>query len=276
MTRRQPQPGNTPSLDEVAAERLLRGFRPTVGASSDEQAVAKLLAAASAPPSASELSGEARAVAAYTATRPATTGPRHARHALRRPRLVLSPRVGHGVAAAAALGALTVGGMAAAAYTGSLPGSIQRLAHDHIGAPQQHRHHTAAPSRAHPTPTQTALRSSQAPKGGQPGLSAVTLPPAHTRPGSSSRGGTQPTSGPRSQRFLLCNAYTAAVASGKKRDVDAALRSLEQAAGGADRVLVYCAPVWHPGLDVNPSDPLPSGDQGAHPPRSSAPARPPN
>ena len=62
MTRRAWYSRNTSPLDEVAAERLLRGQLPSVGASSDEQALAKLLAAASAPPSVHELSGEPRAV----------------------------------------------------------------------------------------------------------------------------------------------------------------------------------------------------------------------
>jgi hypothetical protein len=266
MVRSPEPPGEHPSLDEVSAERLLRGQRPASGAPAGEQAVYELLAAASAPPTARELSGEARAVAAFTATRPATTGPRHARHVIRRRRPAVRPRVGHGVAAAAALGALTLGGVAAAAYTGSLPSSIQRLAHDHIGAP--HGDHPgshlpdAVPSR--PKPTGTALRSGR-PGGtvGQPGLSAIT--PTTPRP-SPSGPGRRPNTTPISQRLQLCTAYVTARVRGDTREADRAFRRLENAAGGRDNVWAYCEPVWgggdhstsYPGPhDSNYPDPWP-------------------
>ena len=268
MTRRREQAGNTPSLDEVAAERLLRGQRPSVGASSDEQAVAKLLAVASAPPSIQELSGEARAVAAFTATRPAAAGPRHARHVARRRRLVLNPRVSHGVAAAAALGALTVGGVTAAAYSGKLPGSMQRLAHDHIGAPRQHaaRPHPT-PAASHSSSTQKALRSDEGSEHGQPGLSAVTPKrsthaPSPTGPGRSLPHGTS------AQRFVLCTAYVIARDHGAKPDADQLFRQLAKLAGGRGNVSDYCAPIWQ----ANPGDPRDPGYTGAHPPISTAPA----
>jgi hypothetical protein len=265
MTRRTWYSRSTSPLDEVAAERLLRGQLPSVGASSDEQALAKLLAAASAPPSVHELSGEPRAVAAYIATRPASTGPRHARHVLRRRRPVINSRVSHGVAAAAALGALTVGGVAAAAYTGSLPGSMQRLAHDHLGAPRQHPKPPPTIATSHQTPTQTALRSHGSPDDkGQPGLSAVTPPPAAT---SAGRGSS--TNGLRSQRYLLCTAYTTAHSHGTKADVDEALRQLVKAAGGHTKVLDYCAPIWH--TNQYPNDPHDPVYPSAHPPLTTAP-----
>lgn len=261
MTRRSWHSRNTSPLDEVAAERLLRGQHPSVGASSDEQALAKLLAVASAPPSVHELSGEPRAVAAYIATRPASTGPRHARHVLRRRRPVINSRVSHGVAAAAALGALTVGGVAAAAYTGSLPGSMQRLAHDHLGAPRQHPKPPATVASTHQTPTQTALRShAPSDEKGQPGLNAVT-PSART---SASRGSSA--NGIRSQRYLLCTAYTAART---KAQLDEALRQLTKAAGGHANVIEYCAPIWH--TNQFPTDPHDPANPSAHPPVTTAP-----
>jgi len=261
MTRRSWYSRSTSPLDEVAAERLLRGQLPSVGASSDEQALAKLLAAASAPPSVHELSGEPRAVAAYIATRPASTGPRHARHVLRRRRPVINSRVSHGVAAAAALGALTVGGVAAAAYTGSLPGSMQRLAHDHLGAP---RHDPKPPPTivpSHQTPTQTALRShGPSDDKGQPGLTAAT-PPLQTPASRSSSA-----SGIRSQRYLLCTAYTAARS---KAQLDEALRQLVKAAGGHTNVVEYCAPIWQ--TTQYPNDPHDPAYASAHPPVTTAP-----
>lgn len=231
-------------MDEVSAERLLRGQRPTPGAPAGEQAVYDLLAAASAPPTARELSGEARAVAAFSATRPATTGPRHARHVIRRRRPAARPRVSHGVAAAAALGALTLGGVAAAAYTGSLPSSIQRLAHDHIGAPHGEGPHprpiATGPSR--PKPTGTALRSGR-PTGtaGEPGLSAMT--PSSPHP-STSGPGRRPSTSPFSQRYQLCTAFVMAKARGDDHEADRAFRRLAKAAGGEDRVWDYCKPIW--------------------------------
>ncbi len=282
MTRRRQQPDLTSSLDEVAAERLLRGQRPSVGASSDEQALAKLLAVASAPPSAYELSGEARAVAAFNATRPATTGPRHARHVARRHRFVLNSRVSHGVAAAAALGALTVGGVTAAAYSGSLPDSMQRLAHDHLGAP---RHHPVKPHPTRPPThialTHTALRSSDAAEHGQPGLSAATPRQTPRAATSSTRPAkAAPTQSISAQRFLLCTAYEVARDHGVQHDADRLFRELSTLAGGRDKVVAYCAPIWHPTPQLNPRDPHDPGYPSLHPPkptaRASADGRPPN
>ncbi len=246
MARRPEHAGGHPSFDEVTAERLLRGQRPAPGAPVAEQAVSDLLAAASAPPSARELSGEARAVAAFIATRPATTGPRHARHVVRRRRPTVGPRVSHGVAAAAALGVLTLGGVAAAAYTGSLPSPIQRLAHDHLGAPHGNSPNASGSTTStRPTSTASALRSGRTGNAGQPGLSAMT---PTSRPTPSGPGRATSTA-PASQRFQLCTDYAAARARGDQREADNAWRGLEKAAGGADNVAAYCAPVWPTGTN---------------------------
>jgi hypothetical protein len=244
--RPEQRPGGHPSIDEVTAERLLRGQRPAPGASAVEQELSDLLAAASAPPSARELSGETRAVAAFTATRPATTGPRHARHVIRRRRPAVRPRVGHGVAAAAALGALTLGGVAAAAYTGSLPSSIQRLAHDHIGAPHGAPAHKPVLTSTRPKSTHTALRSGRAGLPGQPGLSAMTPTPTPT---SSSKSQTQPPSSTTNStaadvRTQLCMAYVSARMRGDDDAANKAYQKLADAAGGRDKVVDYCAPIW--------------------------------
>jgi hypothetical protein len=286
MTRRPAQPGGHPYFDEVTAERLLRGQRPAPGAPPAEQVISELLAAASAPPSTSELSGEPRAVAAFAASRPATTGPRHARLVIRRRRPAVGPRVSHGLAAAAALGALTLGGVAAAAYTGSLPSSIQKLAHDHIGAPHGRPPHpqAASTSSRRPKPTATALRSGGAGNPGQPGLSAVTPTPRPTPsgPGRRSTSSTRPTSSvspvsPASQRFQLCNAYLDARSRGHQSDADKAWRRLEKAAGGRENVLAYCAPVWPTGaINSEPHDSsYPSQLPTSTAPESAA-GRPPN
>jgi hypothetical protein len=263
MARPPAQPGGHPYFDEVTAERLLRRQRPAPGAPPAEQVISELLAAASAPPSASELSGEPRAVAAFAASRPATTAPRHARHAIRRRRSAVGPRVSHGLAAAAALGALTMGGVAAAAYTGSLPSSIQKLAHDHIGAPHGRSPHPQPASTASRSKTTaTALRSGGAGNSGQPPLTAVTTPTPRPTPSGPGRRPAATSAAPRtssaslaSERYKLCTAYLQAQSRGDKSDVDQALRPLEKAAGGHDNVTAYCAPVWPSGaITTEPHD----------------------
>jgi len=107
------------------------------------RAVADLLAALRAPAGPGETSGWADALTLYRANGPATRplpeirvpeiGVPEIRPATRRPRLLGSLR-GVKVAVAAAL-LMLVGGSVAAAYTGSLPASLQRFAHEMIAAP---------------------------------------------------------------------------------------------------------------------------------------------
>lgn len=276
MTNDPGQHGEHP-LDEVTAERLLRGVRPSSGATAGEQALADLLAAASAPPSARELSGEARAVAAYSASRSATTGPRHRRHVVRRRRPAMRPRVSHGVAAAAALGALTIGGVAAAAYTGSLPGPIQRLAHDHLGAPHARQPGTTAVTAASGGRGATSPGTQPTTPTGQaapPGLSAVTGPPTPT---SSAHGRQSTSTSPSSlsDRYGLCTAYTRARAHADQHAIDNAMVKLAKAAGGPQNVSAYCAPVWGTGAPTPNPEPHDSGHpSGQHAPVTTAPPGP--
>jgi hypothetical protein len=276
MTNDPEQHGEHP-LDEVTAERLLRGVRPSAGATAGEQALGELLAAVSAPPSARELSGETRAVAAFSASRSATTGPRHSRHVIRRLRPAMRPRVSHGVAAAAAFGALAIGGVAAAAYTGSLPTSIQRLAHDHLGAPHPRQPRTAAGTDASsqqrgssPTGPFTTPTGHPAP----PGLSVVTSHPTASGRGRPTT--TTPTSlSPLAERYGLCTAYSHARAQADEQAADNALRRLEKAAGRPDHVSAYCAPVWHtstPSPNPEPHDSANPTTQ--HPPLTAVPPVP--
>jgi hypothetical protein len=271
MTNDPEQHGEHP-LDEVSAERLLRGVRPSPGATAGEQALGELLAAASAPPSACELSGETRAVAAFNASRSATTGPRHSRHVIRRRRSAMRPRVSHGVAAAAAFGALAIGGVAAAAYTGSLPASMQRLAHDHLGAP-------------HPKqPGATAVTAGSSRRGSPPPAARLTTPTGHPAPPGLSAVTTRPTSsGPGRQsttwpsalsnRYQLCTAYSHARAQPDKNAAKNALRELEKAAG-SQNVSDYCAPVWGSGTATPNPEPHDSAHPDQHPPLTTVPASP--
>lgn len=260
MVERSAEAGGTSSFDEVSAERLLRGQHAPAGASAGEQALGRLLAAAAAPPSTDELSGEAWAVAAFVATRPATTGPRHAWRVRRQRRSVLTPRISHGVAAAAALGVLTVGGVAAAAYTGSLPSSMQRLAHDHLGAPGNHHaappHHHRTAAGVPPHATAPPLRSPYPSEGEErPGLSAVaSSPPSSVLPRRSPS--TPPARS--TDRYRLCMTYTVAAKQQDAQAVARAYRALIKAAGGPQQVAEYCAPVWPPSQSITPNpDPEP-------------------
>jgi hypothetical protein len=273
MTNGPEQHGEHP-LDEVSAERLLRGMRPSPGATAGEQALGELLAAASAPPSARELSGETRAVAAFNASRSATTGPRHSRHVIRRRRSAMRPRVSHGVAAAAAFGAIAIGGVAAAAYTGSLPTSMQRLAHDHLGAPHPRQHGTTAVTAGSgrrgspPTARLTTPTGHPAP----PGLSAVSSRPTPSGPA----GGRSTTTSPSalSNRYQLCTAYSHARAQPDEHAAKNALRELEKAAGGPQNVSAYCAPVWGSGTATPNPEPHDSTHPDQHPPLTTVPASP--
>jgi hypothetical protein len=250
-------------------------MRPSSGATAGEQALSDLLAAASAPPSARELSGETRAVAAFNASRSATTGPRHGRHAIRRHRPAMRPRVSHGVAAAAALGALTVGGVAAAAYTGSLPTSIQRLAHDHLGAPHPRSPGvTALTSRSDRAHSSSLPARSDTPSDhpAPPGLSVVTPHPTSSVAGGQSASTTSPSQA--GDRDQLCTAYAHARAHADAHAADNAFRKLEKAAGGAQNVSAYCAPVWRGNTPSPNPEPHDSTHPDQHPPLTTVPGNP--
>src|SRR5579872_3297153 len=94
-------------------------------------AVAAVLAALQAPSADSELAGWNDALAAYREKAAVSRAPRRAR----RPFL----------AAAAAVALAALGCVTGAAYTGSLPGGLQRLAHETIAAPAVSDSRSAAP-----------------------------------------------------------------------------------------------------------------------------------
>jgi len=138
----------------LAGEGAAPGLRP----------LADILAALTAEATAGELAGEARAVAEYRC-RPGGPEPRWQ---LRIGPAVLAPRFSSKVAAAAAGVAVLLGGVATAAYADVLPGPIQLLAHDTIGAPYVAEARPAVPARGFATPGQPAEPGSPAAHG-QPG-----------------------------------------------------------------------------------------------------------
>ncbi len=111
---------------------------------------------------------------------------------------------------------VVLGGGVAAAYTGNLPATLQKVAHDTIAAPG------VRVTRAAPTP-------------GGPGYPVHPVGPRAT--GSAAYG--------------LCHAYQRAEEHGNAGQQAAAFRNLVNAAGGRGQVAAYCASVQHPGT-ANP------------------------
>ena len=146
-------------------------------------------------------------------------------------------------AAAAAAAAAVLGGVAAAAYTGTLPAPAQRFAHGVIGAPSpqpSHRPGTPRPSHRPGIPQATPARTD-------------AVGPDATGPAA----------------FGLCTAYAHAKAHGTASQKAVAFRNLAAAAGGAAKIAAYCAAVPHPGSSQS-SQPAsapthPVGHASAHP-----------
>ena len=191
-------------FSDAALAALLAGTEPPE-AMPGLQPVADVLAALRSGPTDDELAGEARVLAEF----------RHAAGVVARAPAPHRPRritslAGARAAVAAAVAALSLGGLATAAYAGMLPAPVQRLAHDTIGAP-------AAPSG---TPAGTHLARTRAPV--QPGAAGST---AHR----------------------LCTAYTLAKTHGTAAQRAAAFHNLVGAAGGAGKIAAFCGIAAHPG-----------------------------
>jgi len=158
--------------------------------------LARLLAALAGPAEPGELAGEAAARAAFShlvsparisprAPRPARQGFRRpGRHGSRRP-----ARTRVGLAAALTVTAAALAG--AAAYVGLLPGPIQLIAHEAVGAPAPHHHREVSgaagslqdtrgqrPPASHPAP-QPAGAAGATKAAGRVGVAK----PAYTPPG---------------------------------------------------------------------------------------------
>ena len=124
------------TLDESVLDALLTGQSLPPDAPEQACTIAHMLASLADPAVPGALAGEADARRAFVhAASLVSASPASRRRALRRPRrfaALLTSKL------AAALVAVTVGlgGVAAAAYAGALPASIQDLAHDAIGAPR--------------------------------------------------------------------------------------------------------------------------------------------
>jgi hypothetical protein len=173
--------------------------------------VAEVLVALQAPPDRREVAGWGQALTVY---REIAGGPgMPGRPRSRRPRLIARPLGARFAAAAGATVIAVLGGGVAAAYTGSLPGALQKVAHEVIAAPG------ARESSAAPTP-----QSSGHPAG--PSVAGAAA-------------------------YGLCNAYLHAEEHGNAGQ-SVAFRNLVNAAGGAGKVAAYCASAPHPGATSPP------------------------
>jgi hypothetical protein len=139
------------AIEDVALAALLSGTEVPGDLPAGLQPAADVVAALRARPASDELAGETVALAEFRA-RVGVSDPAGQRHR-RRPSLLTSLASAKAVAAAAVV-ALTLGGVATAAYAGALPSSAQRIAHDLIGAPDGHKTATmtSATRPAHPRP----------------------------------------------------------------------------------------------------------------------------
>ena len=198
---------------DAAAEALLAGRLAAADDDAELRLAAEALAALTAPPARSELAAEPAARAAYRAwfgpSAPAQGACRRrhtGRGGLLRARLAV-------VAAAA----LTLGGVAAAAFAGVLPTPMQRVAHDVLAAP----------------PARPGTRAER------------TRHPVHTAIPAGS-------AGPARGAHSLCATYARLKAHGSAQQEAVAFRHLAAAAGGPSGVTAYCAGLSHPGK-VRPS-----------------------
>jgi hypothetical protein len=232
------QRADVPELPDGALDALLTGDPGTDEAYAGLQPAAALLAALNAAPQDGELAGHARALAEF---RRRGGMPVHARRSARRRSRLLTALLTAKAAAAAATAAVALGGVAAAAYTGTLPAPAQQFAHSMIGAPTpqpSHRPSTPQPGHRPGTPQATPARTS-------------AVGPDATGPAA----------------FGLCTAYAHAKAHGTASQKATAFRNLAAAAGGAAKIAAYCATVPHPGnSQASQSAPThPAGRPASHP-----------
>lgn len=167
--------------------------------------------------------------------------------------LVIGSRAGI-VAGAAVIAAAT----GAAAYSGSLPGPMQRAAHSTIGAPAADDEQSSDEATDEPTgsPTETPTES---PTGGP------TDSP--TSSATKTNGVGPDATGPAA--FGLCNAWS----HGGLATVSVAYRNLAAAAGGADGIQAYCATIVKPGGGSPTSHPG-HGSPTSHPGHGSPTSHP--
>jgi len=201
--------------DAHAVDALLAGTCQPEEAPAELRTVAEVFAALRAPADQREVAGWDQALSTYRRLASLPEVPSRSRR--QRPRLIAWPLRTKLAAAAGAAVMTVLGGAVAAAYTGNLPVSLQRVVHTALAA--------AGVPEARPVPT---------PNG-----------PAHPV-GPSATG---------SAAYGLCRAYQQAEEHGNAGQKSVAFRNLVSAAGGAGQVTAYCAAVQHPGPDHSSAGP---------------------
>ncbi len=238
-------------IDPWTLEGLLADEQPEVDLSAPGAAgLAAIVAAARVPAHDSELVGERAAVAAFAAARDSGVSSTSTRT---RRTSVLSTLIGSKLALAAAAGAVTLGGVSAAAFTGSLPDGAQGLAHHVLGAPAADTTTHASDDVDETGDEATATATESPSETAEPTTTATAVGPDATGPAA----------------FGLCTAYSAQVRAGHTPDPSSpAFANLAAAAGGADNVATYCGTVVKPGATVTPRG---TGSPTAHPTKPAHP-----
>jgi hypothetical protein len=227
MTTHQPPP-----LHRANAEAIL------AGTATERSELTQIIAAARGPATSDELAGEAAAMIRFQASR---LDPAAAQGVTVRKRMsdkLLAAKVG----IAAALAAAATGGvaLAAAAHTQTepahhaLPASTSVAAPSHDGTPTPRATKAAVPP---PPPPSHAAAASAAP----------------TAPGGA---GSHPSASPSPSLRGLCIAYLANEITGGKRMDNPAFGALVTAAGGKNKITIYCLTLLR--TDPHPTRPAKS------------------
>jgi hypothetical protein len=148
-----PDHQDVPMIGDTAMAALLAGADLPAGAAPELRPLAQALAELRGRPASDELAGEADSLAAF---RQQFSAPGTGYRPQARNRPLLSRRLPAKAAAAVAL-VLGLGGAATAAYAGSLPPVVQRLAHDILGAPAPGGQPASRPSLTGPGPATYGL-----------------------------------------------------------------------------------------------------------------------
>jgi len=236
------------ALDDDTAERMLAGDLDPADAPPGYAEVAVVLAAATAEPHPDELTGAAAVAELAAVNRSGPAAARPAGRPGRRPRT--------GLAVAVVVGALSMGGVAAAA-TGHLPGPIREAARDVLIR--------AGVATADP-PAVQGRDAAEAGAGGGAGPEDQGAQPTGTTGHGGRRSGAATPAGT-GTRNGLCRAYLAGKGSRRGRNADvAAFRALAAAAGGPDRIASWCQGTrpgggTHRGHDQS-APPSTAGDHG--------------
>jgi hypothetical protein len=218
-----------PPLDQDTADRLLAVRLDPADAPPGYAALARLLAAATAPPRPDELAGEQAAVAEFVAMTRSCPPTRLSRRAGMPGRRFSAKAIAVALAAV-----LTIGGVAAAA-TGLLPESGRRAADE---VPTSTTRDSAADVQRDGAAGRDASGAAGDGRGGAAGGAAT--------------GGRQAATGPDASgaaRDGLCRAWLAGQGSEGRRQDSPAFRALAKAAGGAAKVPAYCRASTAPPAD---------------------------